>query len=228
MPSSAQQLLAAALSGAAVALLLSGLRRRRSAAARKGAPTLPAQLEHQASIKRIHPSCKFGTLNPLRDVNLDLMRRGRAPAARSVGKAYGPQQTAVVRIALTGGPCAGKSSALAHLCKAATAEGFDVITAPEVATLFLNSGCHFPAVEDGDFTEKVFAFQVCILKQQLQLERCITTIAASTGRPTIVCFDRGLLDCKAYMGEALWQRAMTELDEELGMGRPTGAISEVM
>ena len=40
----------------------------------------------------------------------------------------------MVRIALTGGPCAGKSSALAEMLAAATASGFDVYLVPETAT----------------------------------------------------------------------------------------------
>ena len=50
----------------------------------------------------------------------------------------------VVRIALTGGPCAGKSSALAVLTEKATAEGFDVYVGPETATVLMNSGFRFP------------------------------------------------------------------------------------
>eukprot|EP00971_Amphidinium_carterae_P160358 3179184-Amphidinium_carterae.1 len=39
----------------------------------------------------------------------------------------------VVRIALTGGPCAGKSSALETVIQCAKKEGFDVYTAPDAA-----------------------------------------------------------------------------------------------
>jgi hypothetical protein len=63
----------------------------------------------------------------LRLPNPYLMQRGRAVDPRTAHK-LSPSSTAVVRIALTGGPCAGKSSALDHLTRTATAEGFDVLT----------------------------------------------------------------------------------------------------
>ena len=81
----------------------------------------------------------------LRQMNVALMERGRANRSRAVGRMWGPEKTKVVRIALTGGPCAGKSSALEHLIRSATAEGFDVLTAPEIATLYFNSSYQFPS-----------------------------------------------------------------------------------
>ena len=57
----------------------------------------------------------------LRQMNLHLMGRGHAKSARDAVSMYSsvpgnltPNKTKVVRVALTGGPCAGKSSALAR------------------------------------------------------------------------------------------------------------------
>ena len=138
---------------------------------------------------------------------------------------YGPKKTKLIRIALTGGPCAGKSSALEHLIASATAEGFDVLTAPEVATLYFNSSYQFPAVHSPTFAEQKFAFQKNILKLQLQMERCFSDLAGSTGRPTIVVFDRGLRDCLAFMAEGEWPRALAELNSEMPNG-PSGRITD--
>ena len=44
----------------------------------------------------------------LRQMNVALMERGRTNRARAVGQMFTPEKTKVVRIALTGGPCAGK------------------------------------------------------------------------------------------------------------------------
>jgi len=117
----------------------------------------------------------------------------------------------VVRIALTGGPCAGKSSALSHLCRAATEEGFDVLTAPEVATLFFNSGYQFPSPNSPTFEEQKLEFQKQNLELQLGLEKSVNALAASTGRPTIVVFDRGMMDPKAYLSAERWEQAVREL-----------------
>ena len=136
-----------------------------------------------------------------------------------------PAYASVVRVALTGGPCAGKSSALAHLRREAKERGFDVLTAPEMATIVLNNG--FSSEHLGTPALQ-FAFQKNILKMQLQLERSFTDLAASTGRATIVVFDRGLLDNKAFLDdEATWQRAVAELDDEMRRDdRPRGSINE--
>lgn len=95
-----------------------------------------------------------GEDSTFRSVNPELMVRGRSSKPRLVGENWAPYQTRVVRIALTGGPCAGKSSALEHLIEHATAEGFDVLTAPEVATLYMNTGYSFPSASSETFLEE--------------------------------------------------------------------------
>ena len=95
-----------------------------------------------------------GEDSTFRSVNPELMARGRSSKPRLVGENWAPYQTRVVRIALTGGPCAGKSSALEHLIEHATAEGFDVLTAPEVATLYMNTGYSFPSASSETFLEE--------------------------------------------------------------------------
>lgn len=168
---------------------------------------------------------KFHADTALRALNVDLMERGRSTNARAVGEMISPEKTRVVRIALTGGPCAGKSSALEHLIASATAEGFDVLTAPEIATLYFNSSYQFPSPQSPNFQEQKFNFQKNILKLQLQLERCYSNLAGSSGRPTIVVFDRGMNDCKAFMSEEEWPLALAELNKELPNG-PAGRITD--
>ena len=98
----------------------------------------------------------------LRQMNLHLMGRGHAKSARDAVAMYSsvpgnltPNKTKVVRVALTGGPCAGKSSALEHLVERATHEGFDIMTAPEVATLYFNSSYQLPSASSEDFMEQL-------------------------------------------------------------------------
>lgn len=174
----------------------------------------------------------------LRQMNLHLMGRGHAKSARDAVAMYSrvpgnltPNKTKVVRVALTGGPCAGKSSALEHLVERATDEGFDIMTAPEVATLYFNSSYQLPSASSEDFMEQLFLFQKNVMKLQLQMERCFSELAGSTGRPTIVIFDRGVLDSRAFIPEHLWARGVAALNRELtgctadGSKRPEGSIS---
>jgi predicted ATPase len=145
-------------------------------------------------------------------VDPNLMRIGLAKVPGTVSRQNRnrPGETHVVRTALTGGPCAGKSSALKRLTEVATAAGFDVYTAPEGATVLFNAGTDpslmFSTKDMG------FTFQTSLLRLQLTIERSLTAIAASTGRPSIIIFDRGLLDSKGYMTPEDWTKLLELAD----------------
>lgn len=228
---------AASATGALVALIVGRIERWRDGAShtlsgealqllRSGHDTAPELAREDSLESSSRLIQKHTDDQAFRTANLRLMERGRANSVRAVGAMYAPSKTRVVRIALTGGPCAGKSSALEHLIAAATAEGFDILTAPEVATLYFNSSYAFPSISAPDFGEQVFTFQKNILKLQLQMERSFSDLAGSSGRPTIVVFDRGMLDCKAYLNDDAWERALAELNRELTNGRPVGSITD--
>ena len=56
----------------------------------------------------------------------------------------------VVVVALTGGPCGGKTSALSALsAKIPQISEFRVVQVPELATLFHNAGVHYPMTGTG-------------------------------------------------------------------------------
>ena len=173
----------------------------------------------------VRPIRKHTEDTAFRAIDVSLMERGRAAKARPVVDMWGPTRTKVVRICLTGGPCAGKTSVMQHLIDNATREGFDVLTAPEVATLYFNSSYQFPDINSPRFVEEKYTFQLSILKLQLTLERAYTDLAASTGRPTIVIFDRGMRDCLAFMAPGEWPRALETLNQEMANG-PAGRITD--
>merc|ERR1712086_19538 len=110
-------------------------------------------------------------------------------------------QTSVVRVVLTGGPCGGKSSALRKLTTVANEAGFDVYTVPECATILFSNGAS--AVDFG-VDGYSSTYNANIVQMQLQMERTFTRIAASTGRPTILVMDRGIMDNKGYIDPAGW------------------------
>ena len=47
------------------------------------------------------------------------------------------------------------------------------------------------------------------------MERCYSSLSGSTGRPTILIFDRGLRDSLAFMTPDQWQQALAEANKEL-------------
>jgi len=127
----------------------------------------------------------------------------KAPGVHKGGMLY------VTRIALTGGPCAGKSSSMDSLREMLTQQGYDVYFAPEVPTVMMNGGCKYPGIDGG---EALMQFEMGLINLQLQLERTFTQVATSTGRPSVVIMDRGLLDIKAYLPEDLWAELLKRLN----------------
>jgi len=84
--------------------------------------------------------------------------------------------------------------------------------------VLINCGFSFPSdPDDPDFERQLFALQKNLFKLQLQVERSMTGIAQSTGRPSIVVFDRGLLDGKGYMSSEQWQGILASIDEHRGV-----------
>ena len=108
------------------------------------------------------------------------------------------KKSKVYRVVLTGGPCGGKSSALKDFTKKLNEHGYDVYTAPEVPTIMINGGCQYPGMEG---KEELDAFETALLKLQLQMESSFTQCAASTGRPSVLVLDRGLMDPAAYLAD---------------------------
>jgi len=129
-----------------------------------------------------------------------------APAGARSGAqgARGP----VYSVVLTGGPCGGKSSSLERLVPELKKLGYDVYTAPEVPTVMMNGGCLYPGSDAGDALQ---AFETALVKMQVQMEDSFFQIAESTGRPSVVFFDRGVLDMAAYMPEEMWGRILAGL-----------------
>ena len=94
---------------------------------------------------------------PLHRIYSALATTARADRVRRVGSFKSPTETRVVRIVLTGGPCAGKSSSLTHLTEELKLEGFDVYIAPEVATLVFNCGFAWPDDNDPKRAAKILS-----------------------------------------------------------------------
>ncbi|KAJ8605165.1 hypothetical protein CTAYLR_000358 [Chrysophaeum taylorii] len=112
----------------------------------------------------------------------------------------------VYRIVLTGGPCAGKTTALARLSGFLQERGFRVYTVPEVATMLFVNGAAFADLARGD--ESVLAFQTAVLDGQMALENGFARVAGATKSPAVLLCDRGALDGAAYMSRDLWTQLL--------------------
>lgn len=99
----------------------------------------------------------------------------------------------VIKIVLTGGPCAGKTTALKYIEKELINNGMKVITADEEATKLILSG-------NTPQNMGRYEFHKLLFKNQLDTETKLIKYAEEMSEEKVVLlFDRGLLDNKAFV-----------------------------
>ncbi|MEL6181525.1 MAG: ATP-binding protein, partial [Myxococcota bacterium] len=111
----------------------------------------------------------------------------------------------VYTIVLTGGPCGGKTTSMAHLSDLLEGLGYRVFLVPEAATLMMTSG----ATPLGGARQRLL-FQSSLIRLQMALEDCFTELARGCGQPAVVLCDRGTMDTSAYLSAELWQTLLSE------------------
>jgi predicted ATPase len=118
-------------------------------------------------------------------------------------------------VAVTGGPCGGKTTALVELAEELPKLGVAVMRCPELSTLLFGAGAAFPGL--GTRAEQL-AWDYHKLRAQLALEDTLCSIAAESAQPTMVLMDRGALDSKAFVatGDEAGQHAWEQLLERGG------------
>ena len=107
----------------------------------------------------------------------------------------------IKRIVLTGGPCAGKTTALVRIIEHFSSLGFKVFTIPEVPTLFTQAGMNYLTKNQGFFYEG----EKATLEIQLALEDKFLRMAQECKKPSIIVCDRGAMDISAYMSPEIWE-----------------------
>ena len=109
----------------------------------------------------------------------------------------------ISKIVITGGPCAGKSTAMSWVQNAFTQRGYTVLFVPETATELITGGvAPWTCGTNVDY-------QKCQLKLQMEKERIFEQAARTmpVDKVLIVC-DRGTLDNKAYMDDMEFAEAI--------------------
>lgn len=115
--------------------------------------------------------------------------------------------TPVYRIVLTGGPCGGKSTAMAMISDRLMSLGFRVFRVPEAATLLITgTGVQPLQLQEAQRT----VFEGSIVKTKIALEDIFYAIAKSGTQPAVIICDRGTMDTRAYMHEAEWEVLMDD------------------
>jgi predicted ATPase len=114
----------------------------------------------------------------------------------------------LVRCSITGGPSSGKTTSLAYLTESLAAKGYQVYCVPEAPTLLINGGAEYPGYADDEALTRLEEFESALMSLQISLEESFLRIARSVRRPTVVLFDRGVLDVGAYLPARLWQHLL--------------------
>lgn len=113
----------------------------------------------------------------------------------------------IYRLCLTGGPCAGKSTALARIATQFSPE-FVVYTLPEIATVSVESGVSFVPSEFTPESRKIVTTALC--QMQMDTEKFLNHLAQFENRDVIVISDRGVCDNFAYCSAEIKQKILLE------------------
>ena len=112
------------------------------------------------------------------------------------------------KIVITGGPCAGKTTAMSWIQSYFTKLGYTVLFVPETATELITGGV-------APWTCGTNAqFQTCQMQLQMEKERIFHQAAAGmkAEKVLIVC-DRGTIDNRAYMSELEFAQVMAAVGQ---------------
>jgi len=110
------------------------------------------------------------------------------------------------KIAITGGPCAGKTTAMQKIVEEFTEKGYKLFVISETATELINGGIKPFGEKACDMVE----FQRYVLDLQLTKEKLYEKIANSYSGNTIILCDRGIMDNRAYVTDEDFKKILKE------------------
>ncbi|MBR1411418.1 MAG: AAA family ATPase [Prevotella sp.] len=106
----------------------------------------------------------------------------------------------IKKIVLTGGPCAGKTTALVKITEYFSGFGYKVFNVPEVPTIYSTAGWNYLTPNRDLYYEGERA----ILETQLALENQFLKLAEVCTKPVLIVCDRGAMDISAYIKPEEW------------------------
>lgn len=113
----------------------------------------------------------------------------------------------ISKIVLTGGPCAGKTTALNWISNYFSKRGYAVLFVSEIATELISNGVA-PWTCGTNYDYQIFQMRLQKIKEQIFDDAAKTM---KNDKILIVC-DRGVLDNKAYMREVEFKRILKEFN----------------
>lgn len=109
----------------------------------------------------------------------------------------------ITKIVITGGPCAGKSTAMSKIQEELSQLGYKVLFIAESATELITGGLNPVTTKD---------FQMLLTKYQLMKEQTYEQASKNLDEKVLIVCDRGVLDNKAYMSQEEWETLLKSLN----------------
>lgn len=115
----------------------------------------------------------------------------------------------VAKIVLTGGPCAGKTTALTKIEESLSEKGYKVFIVSESATELIKGGI----LPFGNLPVPMKIFQELNTKYQLDKEKTYEKAASllNCNQKAVIVYDRGAMDNKAYVKEEEFNEVLDNL-----------------
>ena len=107
----------------------------------------------------------------------------------------------IKKIVLTGGPCAGKTTALVKITEYFSGFGYKVFNVPEVPTIYSTEGWNNLTPN----RDLYYQGERAILETQLTLENQFMKLAEVCSKPVLIVCDRGAMDISAYIKPEEWE-----------------------
>jgi nucleoside-triphosphatase THEP1 len=111
------------------------------------------------------------------------------------------------RFVISGGPCGGKTTALARVFSYLRERGFEVINCPEAYTILNSNGMSFDFFTTEGMSTVI---QGTVLDVQLALEDGVQRVLKARGKPAVMICDRGAMDGSVYVAQEEFQTVMDE------------------
>lgn len=107
-------------------------------------------------------------------------------------------------IAISGGPCAGKSSFMEEVTAWLAGFGITAVVVPEAATILIRAGITPWGLGVEEFQRRVMR------ATEKRIRRYKAAIQKSAAASAVLLVDRGTPDCEAYCGEEMFARLLAE------------------
>lgn len=113
----------------------------------------------------------------------------------------------IYRFCMTGGPCGGKTTALARVFSFLRERGFEVITCPEAFTMLVSNGM---SLEYFAVDGMALYIQGAVLDTLTTVEDSVYSVLKARGKPACILTDRGTMDGSVYIPEEVFGKIMAD------------------